>query len=678
MKDKKKIKRNILSCFTAAVIVFGFGTADMAEFKWNNSVYPIVKAAGVLHSGTCGETAFWSIDSDGTLTVSGIGKMSFGVNKIPWKNYRDLVLKVVIEDGIENINDYAFYYFKKLTEVQIADSVEDIGYGAFYGCFYLEKINIPPKVTRIKDSTFNSCISLSSVTFPENLKSVGRSAFENCSSLREISFPDTLKLICSKAFQNCDNLKNVVIPEKIEGIGSYAFRSTEWFRRQMNEDLLLIVNDILVDGYFASGDVVIPDSVTRISPFAFDCGYDVKNLIIPDSIKILPYNLTGNKKNIIINGKKGSEAEKYAKAAGLLFFDYGSSENEKKSSDQNNQNHRIIDSGKCGENAFWVLDDSWTLTISGTGKTDEYDMLEGLYNDSAGYSYDRSAIDTPWYVYSDFICKVVIEDGIQSVGSHSFHSCTSLSEVSFPDSVTTMGNGIFFYCTSLLSVRLSENLSSLENESFKYCSSLKKITIPDGLKEIGYFAFQDCTELKEIKIPESVAVIHWGAFNETVWIKERKKESPLVIVNDILIDGTACKGNVDIPYGVKRISQCAFIGNKNMTSVRIPNSVKKIEIQVFEWNNAIIIYGRKGSAAEKYAKDNDMIFFDDFVMMGDIDNDGVVSCMDLNILVKYILSSDNEELNNIRSVCDFNDDDCVDIIDLIWLKYLLIGDMVSA
>lgn len=56
------------------------------------------------------------------------------------------------------------------------------------------------------------------------------------------------------------------------------------------------------------------------------------------------------------------------------------------------------ESGKCGENLTWTLDNG-TLTISGIGEMADYYGCE-----------------TPWYSHSSAISRVVINDGVTSIG----------------------------------------------------------------------------------------------------------------------------------------------------------------------------------------------------------------------------------------------------------------------
>ena len=145
-------------------------------------------------------------------------------------------------------------------------------------------------------------------------------------------------------------------------------------------------------------------------------------------------------------------------------------------------------SGTCGENLTWELDSEGTLTISGSGEMENYH-----------YDYYTNSYDSPFYDRSD-IKKVIICDGVTSIGYAAFYYCTSLESVTIPDSVTSIGDNAFYYCTSLESVTIPDSVTSIDVFAFSSCSSLKSITIPDSVTSIGYGSFSSCSSLKSITI----------------------------------------------------------------------------------------------------------------------------------------------------------------------------------
>lgn len=93
----------------------------------------------VIASGTCGaqgENLTWVLTDDGTLTISGEGKMmNYSDSSVaPWYPHRTKILSAVMEDGVMSIGDYALYACLKLTSVSLPDGIESIGRSAFRDC----------------------------------------------------------------------------------------------------------------------------------------------------------------------------------------------------------------------------------------------------------------------------------------------------------------------------------------------------------------------------------------------------------------------------------------------------------------------------------------------------------------------------------------------------------------
>ena len=105
---------------------------------------------------------------------------------------------------------------------------------------------------------------------------------------------------------------------------------------------------------------------------------------------------------------------------------------------------------------------------------------------------------------------------------------------------------------------------------------LTSVTIPEGVTEIGIYAFYFCTSLTDLTIPSSVTHFGSHAFADSAWLKAKRESDQFVVVNDILVDGYACKGDVTIPEGVKAIANGAFYHDLGLTSVTVPEGVTAI------------------------------------------------------------------------------------------------------
>ncbi len=112
-------------------------------------------------------------------------------------------------------------------------------------------------------------------------------------------------------------------------------------------------------------------------------------------------------------------------------------------------------SGECGYNVTWKLTGT-LLEVKGSGSM---------------RNYRNTPAPSEWKEAE----KLVIYDGVTSIGSSAFLGCSGLTTVSIPSSVTSIGEYAFYGCTGLTTVSIPGSVTSIGKYAFSGCSSLKVI-----------------------------------------------------------------------------------------------------------------------------------------------------------------------------------------------------------
>ena len=260
----------------------------------------------------------------------------------------------------------------------------------------------------------------------------------------------------------------------------------------------------------------------------------------------------------------------------------------------------IIASGDCGKdrsNVTWKLDSAGLLTISGEGEMEDYSAI--------GYAYDNWITTAPW---QNRASKLIIQEGVTSIGGYAFYNCGALKSVTIPDSVTSIGGYAFNGCTGLTSVTIPNSVTNIGGYAFNGCTGLTCVTIPDSVTSIGGGAFFGCTGLTEIYynaksvegsssafngvgtssggiravIGDSVELIPAYLFSGCTGLTSVTIGNSVTSIGGGAFSGCTGLSSVTIPDSVTSIGGSAFYGCAGLTSVTIPNSVTNIGRSAFE------------------------------------------------------------------------------------------------
>lgn len=165
----------------------------------------------------------------------------------------------------------------------------------------------------------------------------------------------------------------------------------------------------------------------------------------------------------------------------------------------------IINEGDI-DSVHWKLDSEGVLTISGDGNV----TVQTIY---------------PWESLSDYVQKIVIEEGVEHIAGGSLTGFKELTEVTIPSTVTSLGSGPFWNCDKLETITVAAGnmtyctiddvLFSKDEQTIVFYPNAKDgdvYEIPDGTIVVGESAFSSCDSLTEIVLPDSVTTIETDAF----------------------------------------------------------------------------------------------------------------------------------------------------------------------
>lgn len=123
---KKKATAIILSLILALGST-GIARVQAADTTGQEATAEAMEAGNAAASGSCGEHVKWTLTGTGnnlTLTFRGSGSMEdLREEDIPWASNRDEIKKVVVEDEITSVGDFACYSLSGLTDVSLPDPI---------------------------------------------------------------------------------------------------------------------------------------------------------------------------------------------------------------------------------------------------------------------------------------------------------------------------------------------------------------------------------------------------------------------------------------------------------------------------------------------------------------------------------------------------------------------------
>ncbi len=396
-------------------------------------------------SGICGDDVSWNLSTDGTLTITGFGKIPNyeSVNSVPWMLFMGQIRKIVIKPGITAIGDFAFEGASSVASVEIPDSVIYIGKAALKDCSSLSSIvfngverewDAIPKI-----NTWNSGVGAYKLT---------------CKSLVPSNTNGTLGSLTW-------SVSNGIL--SIDGTGAindFTSGSTPW------HDYAANINNI-----------VIANGITKIGDYAFAFCSGVESITVPASVtSIGKYAFAGCTKLASIN-----------LSANLTAIGEGAFEN-------------------CS--ALTAIDIPGSVAAIGDGAFGGCDKLHNIavntananYVSANGVLYTKNMETLIHYPAGKTDSSFTVPVGVTDICDNAFEGAVKLESVVVSETVTTIGSGAFSGCSALANVAINGPVSSIADDTFAYCAKLTSVILPESVNSVGSNAFVNCYNLEHIDL----------------------------------------------------------------------------------------------------------------------------------------------------------------------------------
>ena len=513
----------------------------------------------------------WTLKTDGVLTISGSG-----VSRKNWDNYWDSIQSVVVEAGITEIGantftgigDTASVKFlgdaPSFDETAFADAVTIAYYPADnaswteevrrdYGGTVFWTTGAEHEVVRsgqcgedvfwtldlegqLKISGEGAMwdyiemtpewepysAMIKEVIVEEGVTTIGDYAFSASGEVSNVQLPDSVYDIGYCSFWNCSKLTSVELPQQLDSIDGRAFLGTGLTELELPETLSNLGGESL-------GSCEALDYV-RFTGDAPTIGY---NAFFEDTVTAY-YPL-----------KNDTWTDE-------LLVDYGGTVTW-----VGEFIRKEIASGWSG-NTNWTLTNDGVLTVYGSGKMKNY-----------GYGGGQ-----PWLDQGVDITSVVIEEGVEGVGSGAFKDLTTLKSVKLPESLTQMGEAAF-YGSGLETIEIPAGLWTIQPYTFKNCADLTSVTFHEGnLQKISDGAFYG-TGLTELVLPDCLDILDVYAFKGCADLTSITIGSGLTELREAVFYGTAIP-TITIPEGITKIGPYAFKNCVALETIDLPESLTSI------------------------------------------------------------------------------------------------------
>ena len=470
MKRVLTILMSLALLFNLAPVYYVFAQSDYTVTGDDDLEDNIVGSGNLSSYGEVSAIRY-VVYKDGTCVISGTGDMpDFGYfsNKgwdgavmgevSPFFDYKDVITRVVREEGVTGIGVSSFLHCSKLQEITVPKSLKRIGDSAFdytgwykkqpKGLLYIghvlygykgkcpANVKVRKGTVSISDYAFSGSKSIRKVSIPGSVAVIGESVFSN-SGLNEARISNGVREIGAFAFSGCSGLKKITLPASIKEIGMYAFSETRLKK------------------------VTLRNKKIKLGAYAFAGTPISKNTM----------NTTLYVQKMLADYNRTSKAKSYKVRKGTITIASHVFSESKLQSLYIPASTRSI-----GKRLFENCNRIKTIKVSRKNKI--YDSRNNC----------NAVIEKKTNMLIVGCGKTVIPASVNGIGETAFYAVKNLRKIRIPGNVSVIGKWAFCECSNLTDVTISDGVEMIEQGAFQDCGKLKSITVPESVKAIGSHA----------------------------------------------------------------------------------------------------------------------------------------------------------------------------------------------
>ena len=180
---------------------------------------------------------------------------------------------------------------------------------------------------------------------------------------------------------------------------------------------------------------------------------------------------------------------------------------------------------------------------------------------------------------------------VTRIGNYVFRGCGTLRSIFLPETLDTIGEESFKQCSGLTSIVIPNSVKIIGPNAFYQSENLSSVTLGDSLKQICYGAFYYCEALKHIDIPNSVTHLGSYAFKLS-GLESIKLSESLTCLDNQLFQATPLNKLV-IPASVTSIASSTFLGCRQLQSMEVAEGNQSFHSQdgvLYNNNGYLVIY----------------------------------------------------------------------------------------